>query len=60
MFNSVTGYGGIRPAALQNASGHSALSKTNNVQKTDVSAQATQAEEAKKMPLLIRRPCVMQ
>lgn len=49
MFSStVTGYGGIRPAALQNASGHSALSKTNNVQKTDVSAQATQAEEAKK------------
>jgi flagellar protein FlaG len=48
MFNSVTGYGGTRPAALQNASGPSALSKTNHVQKTDVSTQATQAEEVKK------------
>lgn len=48
MFNSVTSYSGIRPAALQNASGPSAFSKTNNVQKTDVNTQATQAEEVKK------------
>lgn len=49
MFSStVTGYGGIRPAALQNASGPSALSKTNNAQKADANAQAKQAEEAKK------------
>jgi flagellar protein FlaG len=48
MFNSVTGYGGIRPAALQNASGPSALSKINNVQKVDVASQEKQTEEAKK------------
>jgi len=48
MFNSVTGYGGIRPAALQNASGPSALSKTNNVQRVDVASQEKNTEEAKK------------
>jgi flagellar protein FlaG len=56
MFNTISGYGGIaKPAALHNASGPTALTKTNNVQK-----DASNKAEAAKPATPIDKPAVLE